>query len=147
MADGGAHHLGRAEHHKTVGDALAGAANEEWAAVCYFYSAHHLARHALISDPVFRDLTRLRAINADLLPGSRNITRHHGRFRAGEPRQWEINELVQVLYPTVAPRYERLHQASIAVRYKQGIPRFSGTDSRAWLDGIEAERAAGRMSR
>lgn len=146
MAYGGAHHLGRARHHRTVGDALATAADEEWAAVCYFYSAYHLARHALVTDPVFGDVSRLEAINVDLLPGSRNVTRHHGRHRPGGPREWGINELIQVLYPRVAPRYERLHQASIAVRYKQGIANFSAANPRVWLDEIEAERAAGRMS-
>lgn len=145
MAQGSAHHLGRARHHETVGDALAGAANEEWAAVCYFYSAYHLLRHALLADPVFGDPPRLRTIHPDLFPGARDITRHHGRNRPGEPRQWGMNELIQVLYPVVAPTYERLHQASIAVRYKGGIAQFSAADPRAWLDAVEGERAAGRM--
>lgn len=74
-----AQHVERAQRHRKVGDALA-AAGDEWAAVCYFYSAFHLVRHALRTDPIFDDPTALSRIRPDLRPELRDVERHHGRF-------------------------------------------------------------------
>jgi len=100
-----------------VGDALA-AAGDEWSTVCYFYAAYHIVKHALTTDPVFQDSSALIAIHPQLTHRDRYVGRHHGRRLPGE---WGVNDLVLKLYPAAVPAYERLHQASIAVRYQAGL--------------------------
>lgn len=116
-------HRARAERHQVVGDALA-AAGDEWAAVMWFYSAYHLIKAALLCDPIWFDLRSLTTLNVELTPGERFTGRHKGRRRIGsnQPREWGINDLVLVLYRPAAGFYERLHQASIDVRYGAGLP-------------------------
>lgn len=109
----------RAQKHADVGDALAEAARNEWAAVCWFYSAYHLTRAALLSDPVFEDTPRLQNIYHLLVPEDRHVTRHRGR--RGPHPEMGINDLVEKLYPALSGSYERLHQASIDVRYEDGL--------------------------
>jgi hypothetical protein len=112
-------HLERAERHRKVGQALL-EAEDEWSAVCSFYSAYHLVRYALRSDPIFDDLDALQRIRKDLTPDERNTERHRGRV-SGQAREWGINELVVALYRPAAAAYHRLHQASITVRYEEGL--------------------------
>jgi hypothetical protein len=51
----------RAREHAAVGDALITAADNEWAAVCFFYAAYQIAIAAISDDPIFDDLDRLSA--------------------------------------------------------------------------------------
>lgn len=113
-------HLERAARHRKVGDALA-EAQDEWAAVCYFYSAYHLVRYALRSDPIFDDEPSLLAIHKDLHADLRNLERHQGRNRVGREREWGMVEVVGFLYRPVAGTYMKLHLASIGVRYEEGL--------------------------
>lgn len=115
-------HLRRAERHRTIGDLLAGA-GDEWAAVPLFYSGYHLVKAALLVDPIWTDLRQLGALHVDLAPDDRFTDRHKGRKRpTGQAREWGLNELVLKLYRPIAGSYDRLHQASITVRYGAGLP-------------------------
>lgn len=136
-------HLVRSARHRKVGEALD---PDEWGAVCFFYSAFHLVRHALRIDPVFDDPTALSRINPQLTPGDRHCSRHHG-FRntpRGE-RIWGINELVTLLYRPIAFDYERLHQASIAVRYDLGLTGLSVNDLLPSLDAVSGAHSRGQL--
>ena len=115
-----ADHVARSDRHLKVGNAL-NDAGDEWAAVCYFYSAYHLVKSALLADPVFDDPAALASVRPDLSPEDRNTSSHHGRNRRGEPRIYGVNELVLTLYRPIVGEYERLHQGSIEVRYHQGL--------------------------
>ena len=137
-------HASRAARHRKIGDALA-AAGDEWAAVCYFYSAYHLVRRALLVDPVFDTLERAQAKHPDLLPEDRSIGRHSGRKRTSAGREWGVNELVLRLYPQIASAYDRLHQASIDVRYQNGL-RTTLAPIVQSLEHVEREAAAGTLS-
>lgn len=137
-------HRSRAERHRKVGAALLDA-GDEWAAVPLFYAGYHLVKAALLRDPIFGDPTSLSRISADLTPEDRFVTRHHGRRRRGEPREWGVNEVVQVLYRRATKSYEALHQASILVRYGEGLPANSLESLRAALDHIEALDADGDL--
>lgn len=89
----------------------------EWAMVAYFYSAYNSIRAALMADPIFSDLSALKSINSELTPDDKNEYRHH--VRAKQPG-FGVNQLVQMLYTPFSEDYEKLHQASIAVRYGGG---------------------------
>jgi len=114
-------HRQRANRHLATGDVLAGKDECDWAAVCYFYAAYHLIRASLISDPIFEHPTLLSRINADLTMEDRHVTRHHGNKRGEHGRLWGVNDLVLLLYTPLAGSYERLHQASVDVRYGAGL--------------------------
>lgn len=91
--------------------------SDEWAVVALFYSAYHAMKAALINDPAFDSMTDVKKLNPHLTPGDRFVTQHKvRRTQAG----FGVNELVQILYPQYARDYERLHQASIQVRYHKG---------------------------
>ncbi|GAB3092279.1 hypothetical protein [Isoptericola nanjingensis] len=138
-----AKHLERAERHKVVGDALA-EAGDEWAAVCYFYAAYHLMRHALRTDPIFDDPTRLAAVSPDLAPELREVARHQGR--RGATREYGVNDLVRLLYGNeTAKVYGRLHYASIAVRYEDGLRGKPLGQLREELDTIRLAHAQGQL--
>jgi hypothetical protein len=137
-------HLSRAAEHRRVGEALRTAAQEPWAAVCYFYSAYHLVRYALRRDPIFDNPTALTRINVELYPDLRDISRHHGRKRT-TPREWGINELVLVLYRPIAAPYNKLHQASIDIRYEDGPGPLSLDRAAVWLDEIWTAHDAGGL--
>ncbi|GAA1434407.1 hypothetical protein GCM10009616_28760 [Microlunatus lacustris] len=111
-------HEVRAARHAKIGDLLAGA-GDEWSAVCHFYSAYHLVRNRLVTDPIFDDLSKLKAVNANLVSDDRHTESHHGSRQPG--MSWGVNELVKLLYPSVYAPYELLHQASIQVRYDRGL--------------------------
>lgn len=96
------------------------AANDEWAAVCYFYAAYHLVKAAFINDPAFDSLKTLAAIDGRLTMDDRFIERHQGRIQ-GRTRTLGVNDVVQMLYPSIVVPYRRLHVASIAVRYGEGL--------------------------
>ncbi len=132
--------LERAERHEVIGDLLADA-GDEWACVPYFYAAYHRVLHALSEDPVFDDPTRLSRVNRNLSIADRHVTRHHGRRKLGE---WGVNDLVTLLYRPIAVDYERLHAASIDVRYGGGF-RGDLSDVRAALGHMKAEHEAGHL--
>lgn len=111
-------HTPRAEEHARQAVAL-DAAGSEWAAVAYFYAGYHRGRQAILSDPVFHDLVRLKAIDANLLTTDCNVTVHSGRRKPH--LTFGLNDLVQLLYPTIWPKYSLLHQASIQVRYQSRL--------------------------
>jgi len=135
-------HRDRAAHHAYVGDALAATGEPEWAAVCLFYAAYHLMRAALTSDAIFDEPTRLSRISPQLTPADRSTARHKGRKSTSNGREWGINELVFLLYRPLAGDYDRLHQASIDVRYGQGL-RGDVADLRGNLTSIEDAYAGG----
>lgn len=133
-------HLTRAREHEQVGDALKDAVGNEWAAVCYFYSAYHLVRAALVADPIFDSMARLKAKSSHLMPSDRYTDSHHGSRAPG--MNFGVNELVNLLYPQILQSYEFLHQASIAVRYDTGL-RFDLTNVRGRLDAVIAASDSG----
>jgi hypothetical protein len=93
----------------------------EWAAVPLFYSAYHFVKRAMIRDPIWDQVNALQSLHQGLIPDDRYIDRHKGRQRPGQPRQWGVNEIVTLLYKPIARPYDRLHQASIDVRYGVGL--------------------------
>lgn len=111
-------HLARSEDHYKIGKVLA-EAKHEWTAVALFYSAYHLVRHGLRTDPIFDDDQALLRIHPELEQHHRDITRHHGRYRP-VGREWGMIELTLLLYRPVAGKYDKLHQLSNEVRYGRG---------------------------
>ncbi len=138
-------HKARAARHLLIGGALEDA-GDEWAAVALFYAAYHLVKAALLSDPIFDDPAKLHAIHFDILGDDRHTSRHHGR-KGGPERSWGINEMVTLLYPAITRSYERLHQASIDVRYSIGLPVGALPDLRAAIDQITQAADAGSLRR
>lgn len=137
-------HKNRAERHASVGDALAAAGEDDWAAVCYFYAAYHLVRAALVGDPVFDNPNDLARIDVELTPEDRYTQRHKGRKKTSNGREWGVNELVLLLYRPYAGIYDRLHQASIDVRYGRGF-KTTAADARALYDQILAASDMGKL--
>jgi hypothetical protein len=135
----------RAALHTQVGEALQAAASSEWAAVCYFYAAYHLAIEAIRRDPVFDDPTRLSKLNPALTPEDRFTKRHHPRKNGAHGREWGVNELVLLLYDQkVAAAYDKLHYASVEVRYGTGLS--SPLDRvREWLNTVEVAALNGDL--
>lgn len=111
-------HLARAAHHRTVADALRHVGEDQWATVAYFYSALHLMKEALIVDPIWNDAGRLAAVDEGLQPDHRFTSTHRGKRGSGVIG---TNDLVQLFYPTAIGPYDKLHQASCAVRYEAGL--------------------------
>jgi hypothetical protein len=99
-------------------------AGDEWFAVCYFYAAYHTVKAAFIEDPVFDDVARLAAKSPHLIMEDRFAESHHGRVNFGT-RRLGVNDIVAKLYPDIAVEYVRLHMASMAVRYQQGLGAIS----------------------
>lgn len=136
-------HLLRAEVHRVDGETKA-AVGDEWGAVSLFYSAYHLVRAALLSDPIWTDARSRARINVNLTPDDKNVTRHHGGWRRSG-RVWGVNELVALLYPAIQADYERLHQASCNVRYELGLPNGALADLPGRLAAIRACSDAGTL--
>lgn len=127
-------HEARADRHDKIGRVLA-AAPDEWCAVPIFYAVYHRVQAALLTDPVFDSPQRLAAVNSALTPAERYVTRHTGDRKPGSQRCWGVNNLVFMLYRPHWRDYERLHQASIDVRYKLGL-NVSVSDLVGALDRI-----------
>lgn len=138
-------HRRRAGEHHDVGRALHQAAENEWAAVCYFYAAYHLVKTAMLLDPIWSNAPARVALHLELTPDDRFCTRHHGSGRSGDGRMWGINELVLLMYPQIVKPYERLHQASIQVRYGAGLPKGALPSLLADLEAIKAASDAGTL--
>jgi hypothetical protein len=116
-------HLERAVAHKETGDRLA-AADDEWFAVCYFYSAYHAVKAAMHADPIFDDIARCAAVDAALSVDSR-FAEHHSGGSGKNGRSLGVNDIVFKLYKGIRLPYTRLHMASIAVRYGSGLDTIS----------------------
>lgn len=110
-------HLTRADEHACHAEAIG---SNEWAAVCYFYAAYHRVRAALLNDPVFDDLDQLHQFHLNLVPDDRYVTMHKGRG-GRDNREFGVCDLVLRLYRPIAGAYDKLHMASIDVRYNTGL--------------------------
>lgn len=128
-------HVARAERHAEVGHALRSAANDEWAAVPFFYAGYHLMRAALLEDPIFDEVALLVAKSPKLTMEDRLAEHHRARRNSGQGLG--VNDLVLLLYRPYAGSYERLHQASISVRYGAGLPDGALDALPACLEEIE----------
>lgn len=117
-------HLTRWEQHRQIGLLLAETpVGHPWGCVACFYAAFHVARWAMLMDRRFDDLTALKAIHPHLQPDDRRTNKHKARRgSAGGTPDFGVNDLVLLLYPSASRSYERLHQASIEVRYEKGDP-------------------------
>lgn len=112
----------------------------DWACVAYFYSAYHAMKAAILADPIFDDMTELKKLNPHLIPSDREAPVH--KVRRGQPG-FGVNNLVQLLYPSMTKSYEKLHQSSIGVRYGEGfvypveeLEGISAGISKARVDGL-----------
>ncbi|MEO8527692.1 MAG: hypothetical protein ABI435_01295 [Pseudolysinimonas sp.] len=126
---------------RTTGDELLGNDNE-WFAVCYFYSAYHLIKAALIRDPIFDSPTGLSRIDVNLTMAHRWATHHQGRIQNGS-RDPGINDIVVKLYNGISIEYRRLHLASIGVRYSDGLGVISPQTAAQDYSVIAAAHARG----
>lgn len=121
--------IGRADFHLQSAVALHAEGNE-WAAVAYFYSAYHVVKAAIETDPIFNDLTRLSRVDPKISLSDHLATHHKGNPSNGRP--YGVNDLVRLLYGSELYRhYSRLHSASVGVRYKDGLAPYS-------LDGLQS---------
>ncbi|MEV7692484.1 hypothetical protein AB0N73_04035 [Microbacterium sp. NPDC089189] len=116
-------HLERSVVHMETGDRLK-AADDEWFAVCYFYSAYHLVKAAMHADPIFDDISRCSGVHPLLSVDSRYVE-HHSGGKGENGRSLGMNEIVMKLYRSIRVPYHRLHTASIAVRYQGGLAPIS----------------------
>lgn len=135
--------LSRARAHAAAGDAMP---DQEWAAVCWFYSAYAFMRSAIEADPVWNDPSLLAKASPVLQLADRHTTRHKGRG-GRNTREPGVNDIVRMLYPQISPSYEALHQASIAVRYGTGLDTTRLPLLRDRLRQIETAYAAGLRHR
>lgn len=136
-------HVQRADRHFVVGETLE-QAGDEWAAVCYFYSAYHLLKAALQVDPVFDDLPRLASINRNLTIDDRHCSRHQGSRGLQSP-VLGLNEVVGLLYPGISTEYRLLHAASVQVRYKAHL-NTRVVDCRSYLGVIRKQFDEGQLA-
>lgn len=134
-------HLERAIAHMETGDKLK-ELDDDWFAVCYFYSAYHMVKAAMHADPIFDDMKRCAAVDARITIESR-LAEHHSGGHGKNGRTLGVNELVFKLYKGIRVPYTRLHAASIDVRYGSGLVTVSpvtvandfGIIARAYHDG------------
>lgn len=115
-------HKAVAGEHEKLGRLLV-ETEQDWGAVCLFYAAYRQARSVILADPVFDSEQSCMRVHADLRPQDRFATRHKGRKNQSGYMEFGVNDLVFRLYGKAASKdYEALHQASIQVRYEQGLP-------------------------
>ncbi|WP_314148440.1 hypothetical protein [uncultured Leifsonia sp.] len=119
--------------------------DDEWFAVCYFYSAYHTVKAAFIEDPIFDDIQSLSAVDRFLIMDDRYATSHHGRVSAHH-RRHGVNDIVSLLYPGISVEYVRLHMASIAVRYSSGLGVIRSESVKADYAHVVDQYASGAVS-
>lgn len=112
--------ISRADVIRATGDGLA-ASGDEWAVVNYFYAAYHTVRAALLADPIFTSIAACSAKHPNLQMSDQTATMHKARVVPGKPRAFGVNDLVSLLYPSIAFEYLELHSWSVNVRYVQGL--------------------------
>jgi hypothetical protein len=134
----------RAIEFRSDAEALVAIPNQ-WYAVCYFYAAYHCVRAALLEDPVFKDLTRLKSFDANLIPDDRFNGHHAGRLSGSGPRKPGVSDMVKLFYPDIAIQYERLHGASVAVRYGFGLSAYQPNVLAADFAHIAQASTAGKL--
>lgn len=118
--------------------------DDEWMAVCYFYAAYHLVKAAFIADPVFDSAMRLAGIDGRLAMEDRFVERHQGRM-SDRTRTMGVNDIVRLLYPSIANPYRRLHAASVAVRYSEGLATITRESVRSDFAQVLAAHDAGDL--
>lgn len=138
-------HVRRAGRHYDVGVALHEAGNDEWAAVCYFYAGYHYVKAAMLRDPLFDDPAKCSAKHLDLNTDDRYTDRHQVRKSRDAGRGWGVNDLVLLLYRGIVGDYERLHTASVDVRYRDGLLPEALPALRSNIDNIRAAFDAGQI--
>ena len=126
--------MDRALQHGAHGNAID--EEQEWATVAYFYSAYHLVCAALLTDPIFSDLTALKDRNSDWIPDDR-YNRHHQQRKNSKTQGPGVRDMVDGLYPkSVRNSYFILHDSSINIRYHLGHLDVPATDLEKELDDI-----------
>ncbi|WP_079580831.1 hypothetical protein [Arthrobacter sp. 31Cvi3.1E] len=114
------------------------AKNDEWAAVCGFYSCYQLVRASMEKDPIFGDAALLAVVHPNLLPEDRHETKH-SKGGLNKPA-FGVNEIVTLVYPHIKREYNALHLASCNVRYEAGLPAYSALSStKTWCELIRQE--------
>lgn len=121
---------------------LVAGVSEDWASVAFFYSAYHAMKRALLEDPVFDDLGELKKLNPHLTRDDRRVSYHKARRNQG---RFGVNDLVQILYPAHIQNYERLHQASLRVRYGTPTQIYPLGDIQEWARSIRDSARDGHM--
>lgn len=96
---------------------------------------------AFINDPIFDDMTALKKLHLDLMPSDRHPTSH--QVRRGQSG-FGVNDLVHLLYPSMRRDYERLHQASIGVRYRRNAV-YDIEQIEEMAEGIQHARVKGML--
>lgn len=134
--------VSRAKDHAKLADVMFDA-EQEWAAVCGFYSAYHLIRASFLADPVFDDPHRLSKISAKIHPEDRFATKHSKGGLSSS--SYGINEIVSTLYLDIRARYQRLHIASNTVRYGRGLKAIQLPSVQADLAEIKRAFEAGQI--
>lgn len=137
-------HAVASERHARAAGALR-PLSREWATVAYFYAAYHLVKQAILEDPIWLCPGELATRHPGLRRGSKKVTRHGGQGvgRRGQ-QKWGVNDLVEVLYPSIHRAYTGIHEASIQVRYRRGLRLPLHVSAEYWAR-IRAEYRAGRM--
>lgn len=136
-------HVAAANDHERVAVGLL-SSSEDWAAVPFFYAAYRLIRATLISEPLFQQgLARLMSVNPLLQIGDR-FAEHHSGGMAGS-RSLGVSELVTILYPRIDAHYKRLHNASLQVRYGQGLQTISRAAVESDFAAVKRARIEGSM--
>jgi hypothetical protein len=118
---------------------------DEWYAVCFFYSTYHLLKAAFIEDPIFDQVIQLSRIDSHLALDDRYVTRHQGRIERSKRRSLGVNDIVALLYPTIAVCYRRLHRASVQVRYSSGLQDISTDAVTRYHQEIADAYSAGQL--
>lgn len=129
----------KAEQQKAYATAtLLARGNNDWAAVCYFYSAYRAVRCALNQDSRLDSDAAARAVNPKLSASSRHVDFHNGHPHRGPG----VNDVVRYLYPSIGPKYELLHAKSVEVRYGTGLIGVTADETRQLADDIIADLGA-----
>ena len=136
-------HLARSVAHMEAGDRLRDL-DDEWFAVAYFYSAYHMVKAAMRDDPIFDDIARCAAVHPALSVDSR-YAEHHSGGTGLNGRALGVNEIVFKLYSSIRVPYHRLHMASVAVRYGDGLTEISPVTVKQDFDAVRKSYLAGEV--
>lgn len=136
-------HTRRVQSHIAAASLLR-AAQDEWAAVCYFYAVFHTVRAALLADSRLDSDASARSLHSRLSASSRHVDFHEGHPSRGPG----LNQVVRYVYPAIAAKYVLLHVKSVEVRYEDGLQATSIQDvARLASDVISHLEDAGLVTR